>query len=214
MRRRPKNESSASSSRPLPSPPRVRYRSFRSTHMRHRHRTDNCRRTGEQHRRHRSPTTHHDHDGDRLRGDRAGDNNDDFHGSGSNHSSAESCKATDQSQGASGSPFGTALRIRRYGQVSTTKPMPTATRQSIYVKQNGRLELTARQQRQIKKTALRLEHGRHRKPVNRPSGERATKGRKRAYADWLRDFYRSQLRGMRRQNRRAKLGRYTAGRRG
>jgi hypothetical protein len=97
--------------------------------------------------------------------------------------------------------------------VSTTKPMPTATRQSIYVKQNGRPELTPRQQRQIRKTALRLEHGRHRKPVNRPSAERAIKGRKRAYADWLRDFYRSQLRGMRRQDRRAKLGRYTAGRR-
>ena len=49
-------------------------------------------------------------------------------------------------------------------------------------------------------------HGRHRKPVNRASTERATKGRKRAYADWLGDFYRSQLRGMRRQNHRAKPG--------
>jgi hypothetical protein len=92
--------------------------------------------------------------------------------------------------------------------------METADRQARYVKQNGRLELTARQQRQMRKTALRLEHGRHRKPVNRPSAERATKGRKRAYADWLRDFYSSQLRGMRRQNRRAKLGRYTAARQG
>jgi hypothetical protein len=96
--------------------------------------------------------------------------------------------------------------------MSTAKPITTADRQSRYEKQNGRPELTLRQQRQIRKTALRLEHGRHRKPVNRPSGERATKGRKRAYADWLRDFYRSQLRGMRRQDRRAKLGRYTAGR--
>jgi hypothetical protein len=96
--------------------------------------------------------------------------------------------------------------------MSTAKPSTTADRQSRYEKQNGRPELTLRQQRQIRKTALRLEHGRHRKPVNRPSGERATKGRKRAYADWLRDFYRSQLRGMRRQDRRAKLGRYTAGR--
>lgn len=91
--------------------------------------------------------------------------------------------------------------------MSTAKPMETAERQALYVKQNGRLALTARQQRQIKKTSLRLEHGRHRKSVNRPSGERASKGRKRAYADWLRDFYRSQLRGMRRQNRRARLGR-------
>jgi hypothetical protein len=97
--------------------------------------------------------------------------------------------------------------------VSTAKPMPTADRQARYEKQNGGSELTARQQRQIRKTALRLEHGRYRIHVDR-AGERATKGRKRAYADWLRDFYRSQLRGMRRQNRRAKLGRYTAGRQG
>jgi hypothetical protein len=45
--------------------------------------------------------------------------------------------------------------------------------------------------------------------VNRASAERATKGQKRAYADGLRDFYPSQLRGMRRQNHRAKLGPYT-----
>ena len=96
--------------------------------------------------------------------------------------------------------------------MSRAKPMTTADRQERYIKQNGRTELTARQQRQIRKTALRLEHGRHRKPVDRPTAERETKGRKRAYADWLRDFYRSQLRGMRRQDRRAKLGRYTAGR--
>jgi len=32
-------------------------------------------------------------------------------------------------------------------------------------KQNGLPKLTPRQQRQIRKTALRLEHGRHRKPV-------------------------------------------------
>jgi hypothetical protein len=96
--------------------------------------------------------------------------------------------------------------------VSTAKPMTTADRQSRYEKQNGRHELTPHQQRQIRKHALRLDHGRHRKSVNRLSGEREIKGRKRAYADWLRDFYRSQLPGMRRQNRRAKLGRYTAGR--
>jgi hypothetical protein len=98
--------------------------------------------------------------------------------------------------------------------VSTAKPMPTADRQARYEKQNGSSELTARQQRQIRKTALRLEHGRHRIHVDRATGERATKGRKRAYADWLRDFYRGQLRGMRRHDRRAKLGRYTAGRQG
>ena len=96
--------------------------------------------------------------------------------------------------------------------MSTAKPMPKADREARYHKQNGRSELTPRQQRQIRKTTLRLEHGRHRTPVNRSSGGRETKGRKRAYADWLRDFYSSQLRGMRRQNRRAKLGRYTAGR--
>lgn len=96
--------------------------------------------------------------------------------------------------------------------MSTAKPMSTPDREARYHQQNGRPELTPRQQRQIRKTALRLEHGRHRNTVNRPSGERAIKGRKRAYADWLRDFYRGQLRGMRRQDRRAKLGRYTAGR--
>jgi hypothetical protein len=98
--------------------------------------------------------------------------------------------------------------------MSTAMPMSTADRKARYQKQNGRSELTPRQQRQIRKTALRLEHGRHRKPMNQPAGERATKGRKRAYADWLRDFYRSQPRGMRRRSRRAKLGRYTAGRQG
>lgn len=92
--------------------------------------------------------------------------------------------------------------------------MTTADREALYRKQNGRAELTARQQRRIRKTALRLEHGRHRVHVDRTAGERATKGRKRAYADWLGDFDRNQLRGMRRQNRRAKLGRYTAGRQG
>jgi NAD(P)-dependent dehydrogenase (short-subunit alcohol dehydrogenase family) len=39
-------------------------------------------------------------------------------------------------------------------------------------KQTGLPKLTPRQQRQIRKTALRLEHGRHRKPVNRASAER------------------------------------------
>jgi hypothetical protein len=96
--------------------------------------------------------------------------------------------------------------------MSTAKPMTTGDREARYQKQNGRAELTSRQQRQIRKTALRIEHGRHRTPVNRPAGERATKGRKQAYADWLRNFYRSQLRGMRRQDHRAKLGRYTVGR--
>ena len=96
--------------------------------------------------------------------------------------------------------------------MSTAKPMTTADREVRYQKQNGGPELTPRQQRQIRKTALRIEHGRHRVAVNRPSGEGASKGRKRAYADWLRDFYRSQRRGMRRQDHRARLGRYTAGR--
>jgi hypothetical protein len=89
--------------------------------------------------------------------------------------------------------------------------MTTAERQAHYVKQNGRVALTPRQQRQIKKTALRLEHGRHRTPVNRPSGERAMKGRKRGYADWMRESYGRWLRGARRQNSKAKLGRYTPG---
>lgn len=96
--------------------------------------------------------------------------------------------------------------------MSTAKPMTTPDREARYRKQTGRSALTPRQQRQIRKTALRLDHGRRRKPVNRLGGEREIKGRERAYADWLRDFYRSQLRGMRRQDRRAKLGRYTMGR--
>jgi hypothetical protein len=90
--------------------------------------------------------------------------------------------------------------------------MATSQRQAHYVKQNGRLALTPRQQRQIRKTALRLEHGRHRKPVNRPKGERASKGRKRLYADWMREQYSRWLQGARRQNSKAKLGRYTPGR--
>jgi hypothetical protein len=75
--------------------------------------------------------------------------------------------------------------------------MTTEERQARYVKQ--------------KKTALRLEHGRHRTPANRPSGERAIKGRKRGYADWMRKQYSQWLRGARRQNSKAKLGRYTPG---
>ena len=59
--------------------------------------------------------------------------------------------------------------------MSTAKAMTTAERQAHYVKQNGRVALTPRQQRQIKKTALRLEHGRHRTPANRPSSDRAIK---------------------------------------
>jgi hypothetical protein len=96
--------------------------------------------------------------------------------------------------------------------VSTAKPMTDVDREDRYVRQNGDRPLTDRQRRRIRKTNKRELHGRHRKPVNRLSGEREIKGRKRAHADWLRDFYRGQLRGMRRQNRRAKLGRHTAGR--
>jgi hypothetical protein len=76
-------------------------------------------------------------------------------------------------------------------------------------KQTGLPRADSWQQRQIRKTALRLEHGRHRKPVNRASAERTTKGRERAYGDELRDLYRSQRSEMRRQNHRAKLRRYT-----
>jgi hypothetical protein len=64
--------------------------------------------------------------------------------------------------------------------MSTAKPMITADREARYHKQNGRPELTPRQVRQIRKTALRLEHGRHRNTVNRPTDQRATMGRKRA----------------------------------
>jgi hypothetical protein len=67
------------------------------------------------------------------------------------------------------------------------------------------------QQRRIRKTELRLQHGRHRTPANRPKGERASKGRKKAYADWMREQYSRWLRGARRQNSKAKLGRFTPG---
>jgi hypothetical protein len=88
--------------------------------------------------------------------------------------------------------------------------MTTAERQAHYVKQNGRLVLTPRQQRQIRKAALRLEHGRYRMPVNRSKGERASKGRKKAYAEWTSNIYQRWVKQARRQNPKAKLGRYTA----
>jgi hypothetical protein len=102
---------------------------------------------------------------------------------------------------------------RETKQMSIATPMTTAEREARYRKQTGRSELTARQQRQIRKTALRLEHGRHRKPVNRLKGERAVKGRKRAYAEWMREQYSRWLRGARKQNSKIKLGRYTPGQR-
>jgi hypothetical protein len=43
--------------------------------------------------------------------------------------------------------------------MSTAKSMPTADRQARYEKQNGRLELTDRQARHIRKSASRLEYG-------------------------------------------------------
>ena len=95
--------------------------------------------------------------------------------------------------------------------MSRATPMTTAERQAHYVKQNGRLGLTPRQARRVRKTELRLEHGRHRTPVNRPKGERASKGRKHLYADWMREQYSRWLRGARRQNSKAKLGRFTPG---
>jgi hypothetical protein len=124
--------------------------------MRHRPRTNNGRRTGEQHRlnrsehcANRSSGTHHDDIGDRLIDDRAGDNDDDD-GSGANHAATENCKATDQSKGAGGSLLATGLRIRRT-EMSTATPMTTADREARYFKQNGGSELTSRQQRQIRK---------------------------------------------------------------
>lgn len=96
--------------------------------------------------------------------------------------------------------------------MSTAKAMTTEDRQARYLKQNGHSVLTDRQAHRIKKTALRLQHGRHRKHVARPGGERAVKGRQRMYADWMRESYSRWLRRARRQDRRAKLGRYTLGR--
>jgi hypothetical protein len=70
--------------------------------------------------------------------------------------------------------------------MSRAKPMTTEERATRYVLQNGSGPLTPAQRRRIRKTELRLEHGRHRKQVNRPKGERASKGRKSLYADWMR----------------------------
>jgi hypothetical protein len=100
---------------------------------------------------------------------------------------------------------------RENNQVSIATPMTTAEREARYKKQTGGRELTPRQQRQIRKTALRLERGRHRKPVNRPKDERASKGRKKAYAEWFSKQYSRWLRDARRHNPKAKLGRYTPG---
>src|SRR5688572_6588379 len=94
--------------------------------------------------------------------------------------------------------------------MSTATPMTTADRQARYEKQNGRTELTERQARHVRKTALRLEHGRHRKPkVGIGRGEEKVRGRKRSYSHWIRNAYQRWLRDARRQNTRAKLGRYT-----
>jgi hypothetical protein len=95
--------------------------------------------------------------------------------------------------------------------MSRAKPMTTEERGTRYVLQNGSGPLTTAQLRRIRKTELRLEHGRHRKPVNRSKGERASKGRKKAYADWMRGQYSRWLQGARRQNSKAKVGRFTPG---
>jgi hypothetical protein len=96
--------------------------------------------------------------------------------------------------------------------MSTAKPMTTAQRQARYVEQNGRLALTPRQARHIRKTALRLEHGRHRKPkTGIGRGGDKVRGRKGSYAHWLGNAYRRWLRAVRRSNPRARLGRYTPG---
>ena len=75
-------------------------------------------------------------------------------------------------------------------RMSTAKPMTTAARQARYEKQNGRMELSPRQQRQIRKAALRLERGRHRKPkVGIGRGQEKVRGRKSSYAHWIRNAY-------------------------
>lgn len=96
--------------------------------------------------------------------------------------------------------------------MSTTKTMTTAERQARYEKQNGRPGLTPRQMHRIKKTELRLEHGRHRKPkTGIGRGQDKARGRKSSYAHWLGNAYRRWLRDARRSNPRARLGRYTPG---
>jgi hypothetical protein len=87
--------------------------------------------------------------------------------------------------------------------------MSTADRQPHYVKQNERLALTPRQERRIRKTGLRLDHGRHRTTKVRHGSGEAVRGRKSSYARWIGNAYRRWLREARRHNPRAKLGRFT-----
>jgi hypothetical protein len=97
--------------------------------------------------------------------------------------------------------------------MSTAKPMTTSDRQARYEKQNGGPALTARQAHRIRKTELRAEHGRHRKPkVGIGRGDVAVRGRKSSYTHWFRNAYKRWLRDARRTNPRAKLGRYTPSR--
>jgi hypothetical protein len=102
-------------------------------------------------------------------------------------------------------PAGTALKLpklRAYARMNKPACSTTAegnperraghrkrTASGRYGAKTGCPELPARQQQQIRRTALRLEHGRYRKAVNRARAERATKGRKAAYAGGLCDFY-------------------------
>ena len=85
--------------------------------------------------------------------------------------------------------------------MSTAKPMTTEDRQARYEKRNSRPSLTPRQERHITKTALRLEHGRHRKPkVGIGRRQDTVRGRKSSYAHWFRIAYQRWLRDARRNN--------------
>jgi len=86
----------------------------------------------------------------------------------------------------------------------------TADRQAHYVRQNGRLALTERQKRRIRKTDNRLKRGRDRlERHNIKRTERPTPGRKLGTARWFANAYRRWLKNARKTDRRAKLGRYT-----
>jgi hypothetical protein len=88
--------------------------------------------------------------------------------------------------------------------------MPTADRQARYVRQNGRLELTQRQRRRLRKTESRLKHGRdrvERHGIKHTDGPEL--GRKQFTAKWVANAYRRWLKNARKTDRRAKLGRYT-----
>jgi hypothetical protein len=88
--------------------------------------------------------------------------------------------------------------------------MTNAGRRANYEKQNGTTTLTDRQERPLRKAALKAEHHRPRTVIARPRTQRARFGRKRALAFWYRNAYKRYEKQQRQANRRFRLTRNTA----